>query len=499
MQQPVHTPPSTGAPVTTPTMRNGRPRHLYEVDVLRILTFACVIGVHTTSHTTAPDNHFYFAALALLHFTRLVFFSLTAFVLVYSYTLRPRPMSEFWPKRFLLVGVPYLAWSFVYVLSAWLISSTTRGDVPTLVTTFAHGVVSGTSWYHLYFLLVTMQVYLLLPAIMWLVRKTRGHHWTLVFVALAVNLAVYSVYKYNYDAFGGFHGYTKQFFFMYVFFIVSGAVAADHAEAFLTWVRVKRRLIGWIVLATALATLLVWWLQIVVRGDSLYAAGTPNQPIQVIWSTVVGLGFLALGAGWADRRDPDSRLAKIIDYGSDRSFGIFLSHPFVIWILLYGDSWMERHVPQPWLTPVMYVLVVIGAVAVTELFRWTPLSVPLTGRPSLGSRKARAARRAKAAAAGAAAASAGTASVATAGSAGTASVATAGTASGLEARPASADQPSVGDVAGSGTVAGPSDAAPDADVAGGAADAVPPTGEPLEPDDALVGETDDVGKPYPRS
>lgn len=118
-------PASIGAEpgVQTPTRTaEGKPRHLYEVDVLRILTFACVIGVHTTSHTAAADDVGLNALLALLHFTRLVFFSLTAFVLVYSYTLRPQPMAQFWPKRFLLVGVPYLAWSFVYVAAAWLLS-----------------------------------------------------------------------------------------------------------------------------------------------------------------------------------------------------------------------------------------------------------------------------------------------------------------------------------------------------------------------------------------
>jgi peptidoglycan/LPS O-acetylase OafA/YrhL len=370
----------------------GRPRHLYEIDVLRILTFACVIGVHTTSHTAASDNWFAYAVLALLHFTRLVFFSLTAFVLVYSYALKPRPMSMFWPKRFLLVGVPYLAWSVVYVVSAWLLSSSTRGDVPGLVTTFAHDVVTGTSMYHLYFLLVTMQVYLLLPAIMWLVRVTRGHHWMLTLVALGVNLAVYTVYKYDHAAFDWAHGYTKQAFFMYLFFIVAGAVAADHAEAFLTWIRVERRMVLWIAVGGALLTLAVWLVQ-VLTGQSLYAAGTPNQPVEVIWSAAIGLGFLGLGAVWADRRDPNSWLAKVIDYGSDRSFGIFLSHPFFIWILLYGDSWLEQHVPQPLLTPVVYVLVIVLAVAVTEVFRHTPLSIPLTGRPSLGSRAARAARR----------------------------------------------------------------------------------------------------------
>ncbi|QZQ54022.1 acyltransferase [Curtobacterium sp. TC1] len=372
--------------VQTPTRTAaGKPRHLYEVDVLRILTFACVIGVHTTSHTAASDDVGLNALLALLHFTRLVFFSLTAFVLVYSYTVRPRPMAQFWPKRFLLVGVPYLAWSFVYVGSSWLLSSTRRGDVPDLVRTLAEGIVTGTSWYHLYFLLVTMQVYLLLPVIVWLVRKTRGHHVTTLVVALVVQLVVFAGYKYFPASDAWLHGYQKQFFFSYVFFIVSGAIAADHADAFLRFIRVHRRAVLWAFAGVGALTLGVWALQGAL-GQSLYAAGTPLQPIEAVWSTAVFVGFLAIGARWADRRRPGSPVARFVDYASDRSFGIFLSHPFLIWILLYGDSWLEAVVPRPWLTLVTYLLVVVLSVAVTEAFRWTPLSVPLTGRPSLASR-----------------------------------------------------------------------------------------------------------------
>lgn len=378
--------------VQTPTRTAaGKPRHLYEVDVLRILTFACVIGVHTTSHTAASDDAGLNALLALLHFTRLVFFSLTAFVLVYSYTLRPRPMAQFWPKRFLLVGVPYLAWSFVYVGSSWLLSSTRRGDVPDLVRTLSEGIVTGTSWYHLYFLLVTMQVYLLLPVIVWLVRKTRGHHVTTLVVALVVQLVVFAGYKYFPASDAWLHGYQKQFFFSYVFFIVSGAIAADHADAFLRFIRVHRRAVLWAFAGVGALTLGVWALQVAL-GQSLYAAGTPLQPIEAVWSTAVFVGFLAIGARWADRRRPGSSVARFVDYASDRSFGIFLSHPFLIWILLYGDSWLEAVVPRPWLTLVTYLLVVVLSVAVTEAFRWTPLSVPLTGRPSLASRAQRRAR-----------------------------------------------------------------------------------------------------------
>ncbi|PZE62155.1 hypothetical protein DEJ33_03010 [Curtobacterium sp. MCPF17_047] len=368
--------------VQTPTRTaSGKPRHLYEVDVLRILTFACVIGVHTTSHTIASDDVPLNALLGLLHFTRLVFFSLTAFVLVYSWSLRPRPLAQFWPRRFLLVGVPYLAWSSVYVTASWLLSSTTRGDVPALVTTYAEGIVTGTSWYHLYFLLVTMQVYLLLPVIIWLVRVTRRHHVVVLVVAFLLQLAVFAAYKYWPHSIDWLHGYQKQFFFSYVFFIVSGAVAADHADPFLRFIREHRRAVLWAFAGTGALTLGVWWLQVGL-GQSLYAAGTPLQPVQVLWSTAVFVGFLAIGAAWADRRRAGSALARVVDYGSDRSFGIFLSHPFMIWILLHGDSWLESAVPKPWLTLVTYVLVLVLSVAVTEAFRWTPLSVPLTGRPS---------------------------------------------------------------------------------------------------------------------
>jgi len=417
---------TTGTGQRTPTRTaDGKPRHLYEVDVLRILTFACVIGVHTTSHTVADDDAGLYALLGLLHFTRLVFFSLTAFVLVYSYTLRPRPMAQFWPKRFLLVGVPYLAWSFVYVGAAWLLDGTRRGDVPDLVRTYAEGIVTGTSMYHLYFLLVTMQVYLLLPVLVWLVRRTRGHHVATLVVALVVQLVVFAGYKYFPASDAWMHGYQKQFFFSYVFFIVSGAIAADHADAFLRVVRVHRRAVLWGFAVVGAATLGVWALQVVL-GQSLYAAGTPLQPIEVVWSAAVFVGFLAIGAAWADRRRPGSRVAKAVDHASDRSFGIFLSHPFVIWLLLYGDSALEAVVPRPWLTPVTYVLVVVLSVAVTEVFRWTPLSVPFTGRPSLASRAQREAR----------------------------------------ARRRAASRPA-------------------------------PAAEPVEPDDALVGETDDVGRVRP--
>ena len=117
--------PSTAAVEAPDAAPAPARKHLWEVDVVRILTFLCVIAVHTTSHTVATDDLPLNLLLGLLHFTRNVFFALTAFVLVYSYLHKPVPMKKFWPRRFLLVGVPYVVWSVIYFVAQNVYNHTT--------------------------------------------------------------------------------------------------------------------------------------------------------------------------------------------------------------------------------------------------------------------------------------------------------------------------------------------------------------------------------------
>jgi peptidoglycan/LPS O-acetylase OafA/YrhL len=371
------------APSAESDVPRPKRKHLYEIDIVRILTFACVIAVHVTSHTVAPTDLLLNGLLALVHFTREVFFALTGFVLVYSYLNHPVPMRKFWPKRFLLVGVPYLVWSAIYVVLPWL--HTPVGNAWSLIPLYIHDVLFGTAYYHLYFLLITMQVYLLFPVLMWLIRKTRGHHILVLSISFAGQLLITGLDMYRPGSLHWINGYDTVI--NYQGFIILGAVAADHSTAFLSWVRSHRRLIGLITLTTGAAMIAVYLIGI-HAGYTPGHAGAPVQPMIMVWSIGVGLGFLALGTLWADRRKAGTHFARGVDLASDRSFGIFLSHPIVLWFLLWvGDDWFERTVPRPWLTLVIYILVVVGAVLVTELARRSPLSLALTGRPFKRSRR----------------------------------------------------------------------------------------------------------------
>ena len=75
--------PDTLGPPHPVAESRGR-RHLYEVDIVRLLTFVCVVGVHAVSGSMDPDNVASGAFVSLLHFTRGTFFLLSAFVLTYA-------------------------------------------------------------------------------------------------------------------------------------------------------------------------------------------------------------------------------------------------------------------------------------------------------------------------------------------------------------------------------------------------------------------------------
>jgi peptidoglycan/LPS O-acetylase OafA/YrhL len=276
---PIWAPGNAQATHVSPPRHSDR-RHIHEIDIVRILTFACVIGVHTVSYTAGSDDTVLRTLLGLLHFTREAFFWITGFVLMWSYFHKPVPMRRFWPRRFLLVGVPYLVWSAIYVLIDWLQNPS---PAVALVVHYLVVVGEGRAWYHLYFLLVTMQIYLLVPALAWLVRHTRRHHKLLLVLAALAQAALMSWYHYWPQFLPGFVTYDKQYFFSYIFFIFAGAVCADRGDAFFNWVTGHRKLIAVITAATCLVTLAVFWAQHALGGESFSAMGdaraTGDRPV----------------------------------------------------------------------------------------------------------------------------------------------------------------------------------------------------------------------------
>ncbi len=367
----VAAPRGTGAPVT-------RAGHVHAVDLVRVLTFACVIAVHTIATVNSIDSVPAGGVAMLLHFTREAFFALTAFVLVHRYRDRLHTVP-FWRRRFLLIGVPYLLWSVVYTV---LGSILTPVPLTTTLTLFGRNVLTGGAWYHLYFLVVTMQFYLIFPLFLWFLRATRRWHGWLLAAGAVLQVGIDAGLQ-TASPSGGWAAtlwyYDGSFVGTYLFYFLLGGVAAMRADQAQAWVRRHPVLvIGALLLTGAVAEW--WYLRLVADGVPAPAASEVFQPVMVPWCVAVIAGMFALGVSWAGRRACGLG-SRIVEVGSDRSFGVFLVHPIALWLATLGPSaWLSAQVPPLGVTLIVYIAVVGVSLVVVELLRRSPLSRVLTGK-----------------------------------------------------------------------------------------------------------------------
>ncbi|WP_018178107.1 acyltransferase [Jongsikchunia kroppenstedtii] len=386
------------APQTSdhPAVRPAARAHMYQLDLVRVITFSCVILAHALSTTTLDTSAGAGAITLFLHFTRNAFFALTGFVLMFQYFHRTDfKAHQFWPRRLKPVLVPYLVWSFVYwIYSLWsegrmdiLLHPSRHGGFPANLGEFVERASWGMSGFQMYFLFVTMQAYLLFPALIWLVRRTVGNHlWVLAGSALLQVLTLVAMMDWHQPAWlaeYSWHAYAT--FLPYQFFIVAGALAAVHREAIEEWLRGRG---AWIAMSWLVAggVELVLYLRRTTNGDPVSLASSPFQLTLFPFIALTIVALYSLGLWWSDRRVPGSFAARAYAYGANRSFGVFLVHVLILQFLvqfnaldLHKQGWLKAHLGG-WTTVVVYLLTIGLTLVAVEVLRRLPGSYLLTGR-----------------------------------------------------------------------------------------------------------------------
>ncbi|MQY17631.1 acyltransferase [Nocardia macrotermitis] len=373
--------PKPEPPESAQPRKTKRP-YLYQVDLFRILTFACVVLDHVTSGCTLPDNMASNAVQTLLHFTRLAFFALTAFVLIYQSARKPFSARTFWRRRFMLIGIPYVVWSVFYWGYA-IVLGNFQEPIPHALWRLVVDIATGQAWYQMYFLLVTMQVYLLFPLLLKLLRATEGHHRWVLAVSGALQLGFLYLAMHP-PAFEGIaadiwaHIYAVVF--AYQFYVILGAVAAWHLDAVN---RTVKRFGPLIVLgAVAAAVYSVWeFARTTGRGMPPAAASNIFMPHLVIFFVLIIAALYTLGTWGTSNQRPGSLKARALTYGSDRSFGVFLIHPFALQLIAPWIIPMRDEIGSLWCTVVVYAAVMAMSLLGAEITRRVPGSIWLNGRP----------------------------------------------------------------------------------------------------------------------
>ena len=365
--------------------------YIYELDPLRAVTAVTVIAVHVLSGTmmlnhTQTGMQVQNGLITSVHFTRDVFMFITALALTYVYYGRPFSGKLFWAKRSIGVLLPYGIWSIAYT---WV--NTSQHSPAAFAKLALFNILTGNASYQLYYILLTIQLYLVLPLFLLFLKHIQKHSWRALGISFALQvLLMYFDYRYIQQGSLASSGvwqivaaYQDRFLLTYQFYFILGGLAALHLK------QVRAFVLGhgkWILSGFVLALAALWvhfLLQVDVYHELYGYATSVLQPIMVFYSPTVIVLLCWLACCWANtgigRAHPKGyRFWHIL---SDASFGIYLVHVFILTALL---QWVVPFMPEAWPVALRvfltWFLTASGAAGISILLMKTPILSHLVGR-----------------------------------------------------------------------------------------------------------------------
>ena len=295
-----------------------------------------VVAIHTGSQyillNPTPNVHLVALFEIVSRFSVPIFFFISAFGLFYRMDLNePFEYGKFLRRRLKAVLIPYLIWSTLYVVhDNWFNDWQLFPDFDYAAEIYFFGLAK----YHLYFLVILIWFYLLMPLWICLVRRMTP-------AKLILLLAAQIVFDYwsSYCVGASENLFVKWrlnwLVLHYLFVFVFGGVLAINSQRFFAWCESRKKIVGATFLI-ALTTLLVYYyLLIYVRNFSPEAAvNTAHQlsPPGIFYTIAASIFFFTLfqfGKLPAPLKNFLSLLGK-------NSYFVYLAHPFAIHYLIIG-------------------------------------------------------------------------------------------------------------------------------------------------------------------
>jgi membrane-bound acyltransferase YfiQ involved in biofilm formation len=296
-------------------------------------------------------------------------------------------------RRFVFVGVPFLAWCGVYLAVEW-----SRPGAGTARLGDGTTAALGIGLDHLHLVAAVLQWYLLYPLVRWFRERTR---WgLLVALSLGVSLA-WLVYAPNWFRGVSFDGILSPGYrpwegvvLAWLPYFVLGSWAAEHFERLPDLIPPPQNLYWPSAVMLALSGAILFTRHAAALGGAPGYAGAARP--EVMGAAVLALPFLLVIAWRLARTGFASFLREIARY----SFALFLIHPLMLWLV----AQYVRPVGGPVGTLAVYGLLalVLSSLGIGILSR-APFGVVLAGlggrlrvRALRPQRRAPAARRTRA-------------------------------------------------------------------------------------------------------
>jgi peptidoglycan/LPS O-acetylase OafA/YrhL len=299
---------------------------LYEIDIVRAIAIISVLLIHGTSQGTvlpvgSKTQAIYYVINILSSFAVHVFILVSGLVLFYKYFDNwniNQDTKIFYLKRLRQTVFPYILWSFIYYLFIQL-SSTHHLSFD--VVKFIKMLKWGDAYYHLYFLILIVQLYLVFPLVISLAKRyVFFRKWILLFGVLAQS--VFYIYAH------WFHPilHKASLFPNYAAVFSLGAFIGIYYDRFVVW---NNKHIRWIFPLGVLSGLFLSSMYLLSQFRIYSFENTFYETGLVIYSMSMGVILIWVGRLLVTQV-PLGALTKGLLAIGKASFGVYLMHPIFL-------------------------------------------------------------------------------------------------------------------------------------------------------------------------
>lgn len=342
----------------------AKPR-LMELDIIRAVAISAVLLIHGTANATVElpvgsrSQALYEAINMLSYFPVQLFVLLSGLVLFYRYedNWTWNTLGQYVRKRLMYIVVPYVVWSVLYDFGYYWLSHRSWEGISFSV--FGEKLLTGNANYHLYFMVIILQFYVLFPLFQWVSRLWRPFGRYLWAIGLAVQVA-YHLYVYEQQVTVPYG--DRLFITYFALFCIGGSIGLYY-ERFIAWID---RNIWWV---TAAATA-VGFIGVLLKATNKY--GVVALPFSYTVHFYLYPVLVFASCAWIGKRllERRARWAAALSSMGAASFGIYLFHPVV---QRFWHEWVD--LPS---AIGGYHAAMLGAMAAMFTIPW--LTVVLLGR-----------------------------------------------------------------------------------------------------------------------
>ena len=323
--------------------------YLNSIEYVRGVSMLGVVAIHTGSQyllSPTPNAHLVALFEIASRFSVPIFFFVSAFGLFYRMNLsEPFEYGKFLRRRFKAVLFPYLLWSTIYVMHDNFFYGYSLLPTPGYA---AEILFFGLAKYHLYFMVILIWFYLLMPLWIFMVKRmTPDKLFLLLILQVAFDYwSSYSVWLWEFTNSLPESSLLRMFLqwrlnwlvLHYIFIFIFGGVLGVNSQKFFAWCSSHRNFIVKMFLLSLIILLGYYYYLPPFKGYTLLdAVNTAHQlsPPGIFYTIAASIFFFAL---FQFGRLP-ATLKKLLSLLGKNSSFVYLAHPMVITYLVL---WMNN-------------------------------------------------------------------------------------------------------------------------------------------------------------